>query len=401
MMETVEVSPFDLKPHSDNPRRGNVDLIKESIQAHGMYRPVVVNSRNNTIVAGHHMVKAAKELGFETVPVVYVDYDEDQHRRVMLMDNRSADVGEYDTDILLAILGSMDNPAVGTGYTDDDIRNMLNADREKRDWGSVKDNARNKDSVSKGEPVTKPGDVWLLGPHRLLCGDSTKRSDIERVLAGQTPDLVIADPPYGIGLLGKGTASGNGNQYDVAHGDDDTTIAVESVTLLLDMFPDARQAWWGANYYSNALPASQSWFVWNKIHPEGLTMADGELCWTTNQVGGVRIFDHRWQGVAKASERGEAWHPTPKPVAVLQWTMGKLSRGADWRVLLDPFNGAGPGIIAAQREGKVACGIEITPVYCDKTAMRWQKETGIKPVLESTGEEHDFPFEAEGDDDAE
>ena len=122
-IEDVPVS--DLQPHPANPRKGNVAVLKDSLQRFGQYRPIIVNKRNNKIVAGHHLLQAMKELNFITAQVTYLDIDEDTHSRIMLLDNRSSDLGSYNSDILAEILANLDTPTIGTGYDDKALQKIL------------------------------------------------------------------------------------------------------------------------------------------------------------------------------------------------------------------------------------------------------------------------------------
>lgn len=147
-IETVKVT--DLAPHPENPRRGNIDVIKESLATTGQFRPVLANSRNNTIIGGHHVVQAATELGWEKVAVLWLDVDDTEHKRIMLADNRAADLGDYDQEILLALLQDADDLA-GTGYTDDDLQAIIAASSmpDQSDWGGALS------ALPEGEPSVR------------------------------------------------------------------------------------------------------------------------------------------------------------------------------------------------------------------------------------------------------
>jgi len=190
---SIEYVPTSsLKPYPKNPRKGSVPLIVESIKAHGQYRPVVVNKRNGQIVAGHHLWYAMKDLNSPTIAVTFIDVDEDQHKRILLMDNRSADVGDYDNDVLVEILQSIENPSVGTGYDEDTVFDILGLSKGKWDKDKFKNPTDNR---SQTPSVTQPGDVWLLGKHRLMCGSATSKEDVLTLLNGAIPDIIVADPP--------------------------------------------------------------------------------------------------------------------------------------------------------------------------------------------------------------
>jgi hypothetical protein len=228
--------------------------------------------------------------------------------------------------------------------------------------------------------------------HRLLCGDSTKAEDVARLMDGDRAEMVFSDPPYGIdivdthGFVGgakpfgstdvRGTV-GASNRVEVGLyapviGDDSTDTAVSAYEVAVNTFPDAVQIWWGGNYYANALPPSSCWIVWDKQNTGNF--ADAELAWT-NQPTSVRIFQHMWNGLMKASERGEKRvHPTQKPVALAEWCF--TTYGKSVTNVFEPFVGSGMTFVAAEQTAKNVYGIEMSPAYCDVIVRRWENATG-------------------------
>jgi hypothetical protein len=161
--------------------------------------------------------------------------------------------------------------------------------------------------------------------------------------------------------------------YAPVIGDDSTDTAIEAALLVLDRFPNAAQFWWGANNYAHALPPSTCWIVWDKENTGNF--ADAELAWS-NHKGAVRIFKHMWNGLMKASERGERRvHPTQKPVALFLWLYERYGKLGD--VILDPFLGSGPSLKAAHRMGdRTVVGFELSPHYCDHI-LEWAEQNGL------------------------
>src|SRR5690349_13260400 len=172
---TARVPVADLRTFHRNPRRGDVDAIARSLAVQGQYRPIVVNRgtftlRRNEVLAGNHTLKAARELGWSHITVCWVDVDEDQAARIVAADNRTADLGDYDDAVLADLLGDLDG-LDGTGYTDADLAALLAPDEGDDDPDDDQAAAVEVVPAPPAAPVTKPGDVWLLGRHRLICGD--------------------------------------------------------------------------------------------------------------------------------------------------------------------------------------------------------------------------------------
>ena len=166
-------------------------------------------------------------------------------------------------------------------------------------------------------------------------------------------------------------------KYAPVIGDDTTDTAVNSYTLLADVFPHATHIWWGGNYYANALPPSSCWLVWDKENTGNF--ADAELAWCSDKSAG-RIFRHMWNGLMKASEKGQRRvHPTQKPVALAAWAFEKYGDADD--IILDPFCGSGMSVIAAERTSRSVYAIEMSADYCDVILRRWEAETGREAVL--------------------
>ena len=191
------VATGDLSCHPDNPRRGDVDGIRESISANGFYGALVVQRSTGHILAGNHRFMAAQAEGFDTVPVIYVDVGDDEARHILVVDNRSSDQAENDQALLVAILQGLQNGPqglTGTGYSDDDLAALLAIEMNGGEALEGEDDIPD----TPEEPVTRPGDLWTLCNHRLICGDATVATDVERLLGTVKPLLMVTDPPYGV-----------------------------------------------------------------------------------------------------------------------------------------------------------------------------------------------------------
>jgi DNA modification methylase len=231
--------------------------------------------------------------------------------------------------------------------------------------------------------------VWLLGPHRLVCGDSSNPTDIEKLMNGSKPGCVLTDPPYGISLK-TDWAKGGGKDYKPVANDD---VPFDASFLRSYFTGIDEQFWWGANYYHRTLcddDLNGSWLVWDKRTPEtdSVVGAGFELCWSA-QKHKQDVLRYHWTNYTSHSNAGLARaHPTEKPVALLNEI---LNRWADEGcVVIDPFGGSGTTLIAAHQTNRIAYLMELDPHYVDVICARFQQLTGIKPIAEATSKEHDF-----------
>lgn len=370
----VEIRPIkQIKTAKYNPRRisdQQLASLKASIERFGFVDPVIVNDRTGTLVGGHQRIKAAKDLGLKDVPVVSVNLDDAEEKALNVALNKIS--GEWDLDLLRGVLEDVQAGGLDlslTGFTEEEWSAMSGAPAG---TAGLTDPDEVPELPEEAETITQPGDLWLLGEHRLLCGDSTKAEDVARVMGGVRADAVITDPPYGTGICAP-NGIGNSSVGMALFGDEDASLARTAFTTWSALAPV--QIWWGANYYSDALPGSSSWAVWDKDH-HGMTFADAELAYIS--LGGpVRVFRHAWSGAHRASERAtKREHPTQKPVALYVWLFETW--GGNIRLIADPFLGSGTTLIAAEQLGRKCYGLEISPQYCDVIVRRWEQFTGKK-----------------------
>jgi len=389
------------RTHSDE----QVAQIAASMKEFGWTIPILIDE-DGIIIAGHGRTLAAAQLGINEVPVMIArGWTEAQKMAYRIADNRLPESAGWDADMLrleLTELGKMGFDLALTGFDDLELVQFMAtpnvADPEETPEPPV-------------NPVSRKGDLWMLGNHRLLCGDSLNKDEVDALLNGTVPDLANCDPPYGIGIVkrssdggakpfgsqgrvhglgraGFGRVHGNAAKaiiqtgvYAEVIGDDSTDTAIASYQILMDIGVK-RLVLWGGNYYAEALPPSRCWFVWDK-EVTG-TFADVELAWTNcDQV--ARLFRHQWNGLMKASEKGQARvHPTQKPVALAEWVIDTVTPRS--RTVLDLFVGSGSTLIAAERKECSYFGMELAEPYVDVAVQRWQTYTGQEATLESTGE---------------
>jgi DNA modification methylase len=358
--------------YARNPRKNDhaVDKVAAAIREFGFRVPIVAKS-DGTVVDGHLRLKAAKKLGLDEVPVILADdMSEAQIKAFRLSVNKVAELAEWDIDLLkleIFDLKEMDFDLSLTGFDDDELANFLAEPAE----GLTDDDAV---PDVPAIPVTVEGDVWLLGRHRLMCGDSTSIDAVERLMAGVKPDLIHTDPPYGMNAVSKSSVLKKNYGTDIM-GDDTPDVAKDAFRLINGLYPDAKQIWWGANYYCSVLPDSECWLVWDKNNG-GSDQTDCELAWA-NFRSVVRQF-------TMASEKVNRVHPTQKPVALMEWIIKRFNLSA--KTIADFFGGSGSTLIAAEKNGIDAFVMEFDPKFADVIATRWQDFTGQAATLEATGQ---------------
>jgi DNA modification methylase len=390
--------PVDsLNHYPRNPRRGDVETIKRSLERNGQYRPIVVNVRTREVLAGNHTLKAARELGWPQIAVTFVDVDDEQAARIALVDNRANDLAGYDDAELARLLESFDGDLDATGFNPGDLDQLL-ADLSSGDAGRDTE-----PTEPPAEPRTRPGDLYVLGGHRLLCGDATETTDLTRLLDGRSDvELLWTDPPFGVNYVGK-TARALKIQGDSPNG-----IAA----LLADAFStiDPMLAP-GARFYIAAPPGPQELTFMAAVADVGWQLHQ-TLVWVKDTIvlghsdyhyqhepvlygwkigsGRVGRGNHegtRWQGDHSASSvfaidrpKRSAEHPTMKPLELVGTQVANSTRPGD--PVLDPFCGSGTTLIACENLGRRCYALEIDPGYCEVIVDRWQRHTGQSATLE-------------------
>jgi DNA modification methylase len=387
------VSVASLVPYARNSRthsQQQVDKIAASIREFGFLNPIIVDGENG-IIAGHGRVMAAQKLGLTDLPVIEASHlSEAQRRAYVIADNRLALDAGWDNELLKVELQDLDAQGFDLSLTGFELGEIADFLAEPTEGLTDEDAVPEVPAV----PVTVEGDVWLLGRHRLMCGDSTSVDAVERLLNGASIDLVHTDPPYGISESAAKRVSRETNSLAKSNShlpefNDATTDAARDAFALCEGMGIKRQVWWGANYYAHALPETANWFVWDKRVEEKQkdVNSDCELAWVKSKWSSVRIFRHLWKGLIKESEKGQARvHPTQKPVALVEWVIDYYR---DVKTVLDLFGGSGSTLIGCEKKGCEAFLMELEPYYCDVIIKRWQDFTGEQATLEATGETYD------------
>jgi DNA modification methylase len=211
-----------------------------------------------------------------------------------------------------------------------------------------------------------------------MCGDATSVDALDVLLSGTEIDMVWTDPPYGIAHTGKGIqGASKGNDFGEILGDDTVQVAIDSFRLATNIYPDAVQIWWGANYYPTTLPNGYGWLVWDKER-EGNTFSGAEIAFVNKGVR-VDVFRHQWHGMIRASERADKRvHPTQKPVALVDFCFQNYGQPNS---VLDLFGGSGSTLIACEQTDRTCFMMELDPKYVDVIIARWEKLTGEQAQL--------------------
>lgn len=395
----VKLVPIDtVIPYARNPRKNEaaVDKVAGSIKEFGFQQPIVVDAES-VVIAGHTRLLAARRLGISKVPVVVADgLTPAQVKAYRLADNRVAQESDWDIDLLkleVSDLSDLEFDLLETGFDQSEIDQFLAL-------ADISDGLTDEDETPEppADPVTKPGDLWVLGNHRLLCGDSTVATDVARLLGDVKPHLMVTDPPYGVeydadwrnhAMRSNGTAVGGWAIGKVKN--DDRADWSEAWAL----FPGDVVYIWHAGQHASIVHKSlsdcgfeiRSQIIWAKnniVISRGHYHPKHEPCWYAVRKGATG----HWSGDRKQStlwnidkpRTSETGHSTQKPVECMRRPI--LNNSSPGQAVYEPFAGSGTSLIAAESTGRSCYAMELAPEYCDVVVKRWEDFTGKKAVLE-------------------
>ena len=370
------ISIDDIKPYDKNAKihtREQIEQIKKSIEEFGMNDPIGIWGKDNIIIEGHGRLMALQELGWDEVPVIRLDdLTDDQRKAYTLIHNQTTMNTGFDLDILNEELQNIELDMSDFGFE-------LELDDLEDETEIIEDEV----PEVPDEPKAKLGDIYQLGNHRLMCGDSTSVTDIDKLLNGNKIDMVYTDAPYGISIVNDKTHKvGAGNlaknkEYLQVKGDDTTETAQEfynsCISLGIDKF-----IMWGGNYFTDFLPFSPSWLIWDKrVDMSSNNFADGEMAWCNFKTP-VRIYHQLWNGMIREGEREDRVHPTQKPIRMQTEILKDFTKEND--NILDGFGGSGSTLIACEQLNRNCYMMEYEPHYIDVIIQRWENFTGEKAV---------------------
>lgn len=397
----------DLIPYARNARTHSpeqVTKLASSIKEFGFINPVII-SDDGGVLAGHGRIMAAKKLGLEKVPCVIESHLTDaQKKAYILADNRLALDAGWDEEMLkieLTELKDMDFDMDLIGFTQDEINQFMSMNDDlsmddESEWGGDKE--VNVDEEE--EPTVQPGDLWILGEHRLICGDSTKQEVVDKLFGEDRPNLMVTDPPYGVNYVPvaeRRTKSG-GRKGVVKN--DDRASWYETYSL----FPGNIAYVWHGQTQEDVVVSDlkkcnfeiTSVIIWNKnLHVIGFS----DYQWKHEPCIYATRGNHNWQGrrdqftvwdiknINCLKDEGNWGHSTQKPIECMKRPIENNS--VEGEFVYDPFSGSGTTFIAAERTKRRCLGVELNPHYCDAIIRRWQQETGKKAILSGDGASFD------------
>ena len=398
-IDSISEDPANLRRHGER----NLETIKASLKRFGQQKPIVVDS-DGIVRAGNGTLKAARELGWEKIQIVRSALKGSEATAYAIADNRTAELADWDEDALAQTLAALqiedEDLAIATGFDASDIDALLAPDEV------IEDEV----PEPPVEAITKSGDVWLLGSHRVMCGDSTKAEDVGRLMNGAKADLCFTSPPY---ALGKSVSlSGNKSMSAKANAYDDHEDTSEGWDRLMSSWFSASEKYVNDVWVINVQPLAGNkrdlvkfidnnssrlvdFITWDKGHAAPAMAAgvmssrfEWMLIFSTKENASRAVPLSSWRGtvqsvyVAPPQRENEfsKVHAATMPIHVPFWIMQTLCDQS--KSVYEPFCGTGTTLIAAEQLNRKCYGMEISPQYCDVIVARWEKLTGKKATLE-------------------
>ena len=402
-MKITTVAINEVIPYARNPRKNEdaIAKVSASLKEYGWQQPIVVDSEM-VIIAGHTRLEAAKRLGMDEVPIHIADkLTEAQVKAFRIADNRLSQEAEWDIDLLKIELGdleSLDFDLSLTGFDDDELNALM--------LEALEEGLTDEDAAPEppADPIAVRGDVWQLGKHRVMCGDSTSVDDFEKLMDGQKSDMIFTDPPYGMSY-GGGRAAGSTKKGATvkAHGmikNDD--LQGES---LVQLVADAVYNSLSFTKEGSALYSCLTWRTYSEFE-QALNEMDKPvkacIVWDKKSIGlgqanyrpqheFIFYCGGQWYGDKSQSDvwhlsrgnTGEYVHPTQKPVELIEKALNNSSKSGD--VVIDCFGGSGSTLIACEKLARESRLMELDEKYVDAIILRWQDFTGKEATHEETG----------------
>jgi DNA modification methylase len=395
-MKIQKVNLEAIIPYACNPRKNAAAVTKVAASLHefGWKQPIVVD-KQMIIIAGHTRWLAAKQLDMKEAPVLVAeDLTPTQVKAYRLADNRTNEEAEWDNDLLaieLSELGDLNFDLSTTGFDEEEIQGLIAL------ANAVEKGLTDEDACPDApeEPVSTPGDIWLLGRHRVMCGDTTRIDDVDQLIHGELADLVFTDPPYNVDYEGY-----TKEKLKIAR---DNMSEDQFSNFLLDVFASHLAAIKkGASMYVCHGSVYQREFQ-NALEANGFLIRN-QIIWAKNHFAwGFGRYKFKHEPIFYCYQKGEAdpwygdkgqstlWqidktssnqlHPTMKPVALIEMALKNSSKAGD--IVADLFGGSGSTLIACEKMGRNARLMELDPKYCDVVVKRWQNFTGLKATLKN------------------
>ena len=381
MMNIQEIEISKISPYKDNPRINEdaVEVVSKSLSEFGFQQPLVLD-KDMSVVVGHTRLLAAKKLGLSSVPCLVADkLSEEQIKAYRIMDNKSAEFAQWNYGLLskeIADLLESDYDLELTGFSEEELAALdLDLDTEFVEEGNT-----DEDQVPDlpSEPVTKLGDLWQLGNHRLLCGDSTDILNVESLLDGNKADLLFTDPPYNVAF------NGRSGKFDVIKNDN---LTDQEFSNFIDSFLSILKLLEINTYYICCNWAFYG-ILQTKLKPKAC------IVWAKNVFGLGKGYRHQHEFIlfdgfidSSITNESDLWkisryvaykHPTQKPVELSERAIKNSTRKNN--IVLDLFGGSGSTLLACEKTERKSRLLELDPKYCDVIIQRWQDYTGKDAV---------------------
>jgi len=383
-IETADINT--IKPYENNPRKlkdSAIEKVAMSLKEYGFRQPIVVD-KDRIIVVGHTRYRASKKLGFKEVPITIADnLTPEQINAYRIADNRTAEESEWDSELLkmeIKDLEVKDFKLDLLGFNEDQLNDMLFEEKQ---------GLTDEDEVPEApeEPISKLGDIWKLGNHRVMCGNSVDYEDVHKLMDNKIADLVNTDPPYGVNY--QSNMRTKSEKFDIIKNDD----KILDITPMIDKFSKGWvfiwTTWkvidkWLDNTKSFGFPTNM--VVW---HKGGGGIGDLKKTFSTDYEMAL-VFN---RGAELCGKRiGSVWklqkdkaikykHPTQKPVELSVEAIDKTTNPKS--IVMDLFLGSGSSLIACEKMDRICYGMELDPIYCDVIIKRWENFTGKKAELEN------------------
>lgn len=396
----------DLKPYAQNARSHSASQIQQianSIDEFGFVNPILV-AQDHSIIAGHARLRAAVQLGMSEVPVIVLGHlSETQRRALVLADNQLTLNAVWDETMLRAELAALQAERFDlnlTGFDEQELNRLLAAE----DPEALAD--PDEPPALSVAPVSRPGDLWVLGEHRLLCGDATDRDAVDAVMGGQAAAMIFTDPPYGVAYEGK--TPGKLTIANDALGEKFYDFLLSACRVMVELSQGAIYICMSSSELHTLFTAFtgagghwSTFLIWSKHHFT-LGRSDYQRQYEPILYGWPEGRKHYWRG---DRDQGDVWsiirpvanreHPTMKPVELVERALQNSSRFGD--LVLDPFAGSGTTLIACHRRQRRARLLEIDPRYVDVICRRWQQFSGKSAVLDGDGRSFEQIAESRSD----
>jgi len=393
----------NLKALPGNPRKGDVDAVAKSLERFGQRKPIVARKDDGTIIAGNHTWQAAKKLGWSEIAVAFVGDDDVTAKAYALADNRTVELGSYDEQALIDLIEEVHAVVPefvrDAGWSDDAVAELVAKIESEQLPKEIDEDEIPEPPV---EPVTKLGDIWQLGRHRLMCGDSTDIKQIDKLTLNQKAIMAFTDPPYNTGMSSKTNAGSTwlNHFFDDNFSEEEWAEFLPKIVYALDYCTEINSVsyitfGWKRNH--ELIPLLQKYFkvsniiIWDKVvHGLG---SDYQYTYEVVNVckkGKPEIDSHQGD-----NEYQDVWHiqrqlgrnkdhATAKPVELCERAIRHASHKN--QIIIDLFGGSGSTLIAAEQIERICYMMELDPKYCDVIIKRWETLTGEKAVLVENAE---------------